>query len=65
MTDQIVNNEESALMREVFNDFIQELAKDENVPTRIVEALKRHFSGKASISAQELKSIIATPMDSL
>lgn len=60
MNDQDQLTFDSALLREVLNDFLDRSSKDAVVPTHVLAALKNHFETKTSISAQEVKTILTT-----
>lgn len=60
MNKQTNKDDDSALLQEVLNEFLERLSIDETVPTHIVSSLKEHFTHKTSISVPEVRSILMT-----
>lgn len=59
MSEQAEQGEDSALLQEVMAEFLETLSKDSAVPPHILAALAKHFKVKPTISANELKAILA------
>ena len=63
MTSAEEPKEDSALLQEVLNDFLARVAKDEAVPPHIFVAIQKHFAEKKTISANEIRAVLATAAD--